>query len=105
MHTETFTLSDDDNSEVVFEVEEVLKGPQHVSAGTVDKAKKKFQEVIEDVVPLTKQIIESLSQASPSLDSIEVEMGIKISGEAGAVIAKASTEGNFVLKLKWNAPK
>jgi len=105
MHTETLILSEDDNSEVVFEVEEVRKGPQHVSTGAVDKAKKKFKEVIDDIAPLTKQIIESLTQDAPSLDSIEVEMGIKVSGEAGAVIAKASTEGNLVLKMKWTAPK
>lgn len=105
MKTEKLILSDDHEGEVTFEVEEVQRGAQHVSTGAVGTAKKKFKEIIDDVAPLTKQIVDSLSSNSPSLESIEVEMGIKVSGEAGAIIAKAATEGNLILKMKWTPAK
>jgi hypothetical protein len=33
---------------------------------------------------------------------VEVEFGIKLAGEAGALIAKASAEGHFTVRLKWS---
>lgn len=91
MQTETLILSDDDQGEVTFEVEEVRKGPKHVSTGAMGTAKKKFRDILDDVAPLTKHIVDSLSADASSLESIEVEMGIKVSGEAGAIIAKVAT--------------
>ena len=105
MKTEKLAYSSDEQGEVTFEVDEVRKGPMHVSTGAVNAAKKSFREIIDDVAPLTKQIVESLSSDAPSLESIEVEMGIKVSGEAGAIIARVATEGNFVLKMKWAPSK
>ena len=34
-------------------------------------------------------------------DEVTVEVGIKFVGEAGIVIARASTEANLVVTLKW----
>lgn len=105
MKTETLILSEDIQSEVTFEVDQVRKGPKHVSTGAVGKAKKNFREIIDEVAPMTRQIVESLTSDAPALESIEVEMGIKVSGEAGAIIAKAATEGNLILKMKWTPHK
>ena len=41
---------------------------------------------------------------SLSPDECELEFGVKFAGEAGAVIAKTSTEGHFVVKLSWARP-
>ncbi|MCW6010470.1 hypothetical protein K1W54_38870 [Micromonospora sp. CPCC 205371] len=37
-------------------------------------------------------------------DEIELEFGIRFSAESGAIIAKATTEGNINVKLIWRAP-
>jgi hypothetical protein len=38
-------------------------------------------------------------QARP--DELEITFGLKVSGEAGWIVAKAGTEANFEIKLKW----
>jgi hypothetical protein len=35
-------------------------------------------------------------------DGIEVEFGVKLNAEAGAVIAKSAVEGHFTVKLSWD---
>ena len=34
-------------------------------------------------------------------DSVEVKFGIKVTGTADWLVAKAATEGNFEVTLKW----
>ena len=43
--------------------------------------------------------IDSLRALSP--DECELEFGVKLAGEAGAVIARTSAEGHFTVKLSW----
>jgi hypothetical protein len=38
-----------------------------------------------------------------SPDGIEIEFGIKLSWELGAVLAKTDTEGHFQVKLSWSS--
>ncbi|MFE2032629.1 CU044_2847 family protein [Streptomyces scopuliridis] len=35
-------------------------------------------------------------------DGVELEFGVKLMAEAGAVIAKTSAEGHMTVKLSWN---
>jgi hypothetical protein len=44
--------------------------------------------------------LDVLMELSP--DSVEVEFGIKLAGEVGAIIAKARREGRFRVKLSWS---
>ncbi|MFE4690218.1 CU044_2847 family protein [Streptomyces sp. NPDC056749] len=32
---------------------------------------------------------------------VEIELGVKINAEAGAIIARTAAEGNFVIRLTW----
>jgi hypothetical protein len=34
-------------------------------------------------------------------DKVQLEFGVKLTAEAGVVIAKAATEANFKLSLEW----
>ena len=45
--------------------------------------------------------LDAMSKLSP--ETVEVEFGIKLApGEAGALIAKASAEGQFTVRLSWS---
>ncbi|NGN68015.1 hypothetical protein G5C51_29460 [Streptomyces sp. A7024] len=35
-------------------------------------------------------------------DTIELEMGVKLNAEAGAVIARTSAEAHLIVRLTWN---
>lgn len=51
-----------------------------------------------------EQIAETVSQVSAQAKptGVEVELGIKLDGEVGALIAKTGVEAHLHVKLSWN---
>ena len=47
------------------------------------------------------QVLETMRSIAVPPDSCEISFGVKLSGTVGAIIAKASTEANFTIKLTW----
>ena len=68
---------------------------------TVAKAAVKFGEVTGLIKNVSKNIMDSIDSLAKRPAEVEVQFGIKLGGEAGAFVAKASTEANFSVKLKW----
>ena len=66
------------------------------------KAKQTFEEALEQIKPAADVVIEKLRGMSSQPDEMEVTFGLKMSAEAGAFIASASTEANFTVLLRWN---
>ncbi len=48
-------------------------------------------------------LLEQVRAAQP--DGVEVKFGVKVTGTATWLIAKAATEGNFEITLTWKADK
>lgn len=48
-------------------------------------------------------LLEKARSAHP--DEVEVKFGVKVTGGANWLIAKAATEGNFEITLTWKADK
>jgi Trypsin-co-occurring domain 1 len=80
-------------------------GLKRISAGNVgDKitdAAETFEEAVAPVLDHAKQILEALQKLAPS--EAEIEFGIKLSAEAGAILAKAGGEANFGVTLSWKS--
>lgn len=66
------------------------------------KARQTFEEALDQVKPGVDAIVEKLRSMSVRPDEMEVTFGLKMSAEAGAFIASASTEANFTVLLRWN---
>ena len=49
--------------------------------------------------------MKKINEVSQKPDEIEVKLGLKFSVEAGAIIAKTSSEGNIEVTLKWTKGK
>jgi hypothetical protein len=94
-----FALEDD--SSVLVEVEQDESGFDRVARGSdgVLEASHQLTQALGGVRAAAQQSLEALQGLSP--EAIELEFGIKLSGEAGAVIAKTSAEGHFTVKLAW----
>lgn len=60
-----------------------------------------FEAGIDRVRPAAEAIVASLRAAIDRPNEIEVAFGIKVSAEAGAFIASASSEANFAVTLRW----
>ena len=85
----------EDGTVVSFEIEPV--------PGYVDAAQGRVVgRVREAIGPALKAAREVLDQVKPSgPDEVEVKFGIKVSGKMDWLVAKAATEGNFEVTLKW----
>ena len=71
-----------------------------VGADTIQELNQKFQDVLESQIrPATQSLIAAMKGLSP--DTIELEFGVKMTGEAGAIFTKAGIESHISVKLKW----
>jgi hypothetical protein len=60
-----------------------------------------FESALQTVRAAAEGILDQLRSLAQPPDEVEVEFGVKMSAEAGAVIAKAATEANFKINLTW----
>lgn len=67
----------------------------------VARAQQSFEQSLDKVRPAAAAIIKKLRGLSDPPDEIEVEFGLKLSAEAGAIIAAAGIEANYTVTLKW----
>ena len=91
-----------DNSSVLVEVDEDSYGVEAVSRNTdgVAEAGQRLESALASVREAAQATLDTLTQLSP--ETVEVEFGIKLAGEAGALIAKTSAEGYFTVRLSWS---
>lgn len=95
-----------DNNTKVFVEESESSGL--TSVGVRDFVQKNINEFKDSLIGIAKQVeyvknitLNQLKESRPS--HLEVELGVKLSSELGAVIAKAGIEGQLIIKLKWES--
>jgi hypothetical protein len=85
----------DDGTVVRFEIEPYAgfrpAGPDEIVG--------RIREAVAPAVEGARAVLEKVKEAAP--DEIEVKFGIKVSGTANWLVAKAATEGNFEITLTW----
>ncbi len=89
-----------DNQTIVTEVELPEAGLERMAReDQVVDATMTFDEALNQVIPVVKKIIDRLRGLAPNEGN--VQFGIKLSGQIGAVLASAQAEGNFQVTLSW----
>jgi hypothetical protein len=86
----------DESTVVGFEVE---PGPGWQQAGAKEVAGR-VREAVEPAIEAAKVVLEKVKDAKP--DGVEVKFGIKVTGEASWIVARAATEGSFEVTLSWS---
>jgi hypothetical protein len=94
----------EDGSSVLIETESVSSGA--VTRGrrfteTFVTADKTFEQAFDRLRPATAAIIEKFRSMAQQPEEIEIEFGVSVNVEAGAIIAKTSGEANFRIVLRW----
>jgi NTP-dependent ternary system trypsin peptidase co-occuring protein len=74
-------------------------GPGEVAA----KATESFEAAIDRLLPAVEAIGERVKRLRP--DELSVTMGVKLTAEAGVIVARATAEANFAVTLKWTEPR
>ena len=79
--------------------DKVVKASRAV--GVVKKASQTFQSALDKIRPAASIIITKLRDLTDPPDEIEVEFGLTLNAEAGAVVALAGAEANYTVTLTW----
>jgi hypothetical protein len=97
-----------DGNSIVAEVDDealdssrIMRGGAGASSEMVVKANESFESALDRVRWAAEGLLDRLTSLTRPPDEVAVEFGVKLNAETGAVIAKASTEANFKVNLKW----
>ena len=95
----------DDGGIIVVEVDEPGHGGTLRSGrggdDLAERAKVRYEEALNNVQPAAVGVIKQVRALPDPPDEVSLELGIKLNSEMGAIIASASAEAHFVLKLTW----
>ncbi|MFF3844254.1 CU044_2847 family protein [Streptomyces sp. NPDC002328] len=94
----------DDGSVVAVEaVAEQRPGSRLVARGdgTVQAART-FEGALEGVRSAAESALRVFRDGALRPDGVEIEFGVKLAAETGAIIAKGTAEGHLVVRLTWS---
>lgn len=94
---ETVSYTVGDSTEVRFEIDPAQGWSP--ASGRRD-AVTQVRDAVAPAVEAAKTVLDQIAAISP--DAVEVTFGIKVTGEASWVVAKAAAEGSFEVKLTWS---
>ncbi|MFF9581879.1 CU044_2847 family protein [Streptomyces achromogenes] len=93
----------EDGALVVVDGVDARSGARLVSRGDGPaQAARTFEGALDNVRAAAAAALRVFRDGSLRPDSVEIEFGVRLSAEAGAVIAKGSAEGHLVVKLSWS---
>ena len=67
----------------------------------VQEARMSFERALDSVKPMANVMVSKLRDLVDPPDEIEVEFGLNLSAEVGAVVATAGAEANYSVTLTW----
>jgi hypothetical protein len=75
----------------------------HVGRGAdqLQVAQETFQRSLDRVQEIANLVVGRLSSLARQPDSVKVEFGVKLTGEASVVVTRTTGEAHFVLTLEW----
>ena len=101
-----------DGSSIAAEVDDesiessrVMRGGAVAPADFVVKANDTFETALDRIRSAAESMLHRLTSLTEPPDELAIEFGVKLNAETGAVIAKAATEANFTINLKWTRAK
>jgi hypothetical protein len=89
---------------VTVEVDEVGGGRTMRGGGDgsqlIERSTHTLEESLDGIGDALQHIVSELHHA-PEVKGIDVELGLKLTGEAGFVVAKGGAEANFRVLIRW----
>jgi Trypsin-co-occurring domain 1 len=93
-----------DQGPVVVEVDDEDAGYQSIRRSpdqVVHDTAGKFEDALAGVRAAAVTALQTFRDDTLKPDEVDIEFGVKLNAEAGAVIAKTALEGHLVVKLRW----
>ena len=70
--------------------------------GMVEQAEHSFQEAIARIRPAAQTLVTQLRSIADAPDEMLIRFGLDLHAKAGAFIAEAGADANFVIELSWH---
>jgi hypothetical protein len=94
---------------ILVEVEDVGQGGEMrrglSTSAVVERAQTSFEDALEKARPMASSLVGKLraigDAAGNPPDEVQVEFGLVLSAEAGAVLAAASAGANYKVTMSW----
>ncbi|MGX1161281.1 hypothetical protein FBY31_0345 [Arthrobacter sp. SLBN-100] len=86
---------------VLVEVDDNSYGVDHPARneqGILDVGRR-LEDALASVRPAALAVMEAMAELTP--EQVEIEFGVKLAGDAGALIAKGTQDAHFVLRMSW----
>ena len=102
----------DSGEPILVEVEDIGFGGETrrglSASAVVERAQTSFEDALDKVRPMASSLVGKLramgDAAADPPDEVQVEFGIVLSAEAGAVLAAASAGANYKVTMTWKRP-
>jgi hypothetical protein len=70
--------------------------------GNIVQAKESFEKTLDKVMPVASAALNRIRDGlTTPASEVEIKFGLKMTAEAGAIIASVGSEVNFEVTLKW----
>ncbi|MFB6631574.1 CU044_2847 family protein [Streptomyces sp. NPDC056362] len=91
------------NGTVLVEADGLAPGQRPVSRGgnSLVRASQTLDEALAGIRAAAESALAVFRGGSLQPDGVELEFGVKLTAEAGAVIAKTAVEGHLTVRLSW----
>jgi hypothetical protein len=97
---------------ILVEVEDVGLGSETrrglSPSSVVERAQTSFEDALDKARPMASSLVAKLhaigDAAGNPPDEVQVEFGITLNAEAGAVLASASAGANYKVAMTWKRP-
>ncbi|MGW0991958.1 CU044_2847 family protein [Streptomyces sp. NPDC002523] len=98
----------EDGAVVTVEATDATGGTRLVSnaqGGPAAQVARTFEATLDGVRAATLSALRVFRDGTLRPDSVELEFGVKLTAEAGAIIAKGAGEGQLVVRLAWTSQR
>ncbi|MEV8440582.1 CU044_2847 family protein [Actinosynnema sp. NPDC051121] len=97
----SFALPDDDAVLVEVEADGPEISPVSRSGDVIRSAATSLDDALRHVRKAASTALANFREMDVRPDEVQVEFGVKLTAQAGAVIAKTGVEGHLKIKLTW----
>jgi hypothetical protein len=78
------------------------------ASAVVERAQTSFEDALDKVRPMASSLVGKLRAIGDAADNppdeVQVEFGIVLNAEAGAILAAASAGANYTVTMTWKRP-
>ncbi|GAA2152912.1 hypothetical protein GCM10009760_50130 [Kitasatospora kazusensis] len=72
-------------------------------SGAVGRASETFEEALSGVRAAAESALAVFRGGSLAPDEVEIEFGVKLSAEAGALVARTAADAHLTVRLSWSS--